>query len=231
MADGLRPPSLFSPQDAAKEWPQWRDHFEFYLKATKKDKESGPTQVAILLTAMGREAVSLYKTFTWADNGDKDKLEAVLAAFTTHFKPQTNEIYERFIFLQRKQRSDKPFDTFYTDLLETCAYHAAEKTKILRDQIVMNISSDTVREKLLAESGLTVEKHVPLDGSHNSISPPCQQQAPQQKNVIRKGRQRTRYKRKNRANNTDRHYATTVRHDTSHGLAPRGVRNAATAIK
>ena len=165
MADGLRPPSLFSPQDAAKEWPQWRDHFEFYLKATKKDKESGPTQVAILLTAMGREAVSLYKTFTWADNGDKDKLEAVLAAFTTHFKPKTNEIYERFIFLQRKQRSGEPFDTFYTDLLrmvETCAYHAAEKTKILRDQIVMNISSDTVREKLLAESGLTVEKAVDM---------------------------------------------------------------------
>ena len=49
----------------AKGWPQWRDHFQFYLKVTKKDQEEGPTQAAILLTAMGKEAVSVFKTFSY----------------------------------------------------------------------------------------------------------------------------------------------------------------------
>ena len=47
-------------------------------------------------------------------------------------------------------------------MVETCAYHDADKPKILRDQIVMNIVSDTVREKLLGESGLRLEKAVDM---------------------------------------------------------------------
>lgn len=42
------------------------------------------------------------------------------------------------------------FDSFYKDLLrlvETCAYHQEERRKVIRDQIVMNITSDTAREK------------------------------------------------------------------------------------
>ncbi len=123
MADGLRPPSLFSSQDAAKEWPQRRDHFRFYLKATNKHEEPEVTQVTVLLTAMGREVLSIYKKFTWKNKEDKDKLNLVLDTFTTHFKPKTNEIYKRFLFLQRKQRTGESFGTFYTDLLrmvDTC---------------------------------------------------------------------------------------------------------------
>ena len=38
MGDGLKPPQPFvGALDAAKEWPQWREHFKFYMKATKKD--------------------------------------------------------------------------------------------------------------------------------------------------------------------------------------------------
>ena len=50
-------------------------------------------------------------------------------------------------------------------MVETCAYHNAEKPKIVRDQIAMNIVSDTVREKLLRESGLTLEMAVDMHRS------------------------------------------------------------------
>ena len=84
-----------------------------------------------------------------------------------------NEIYERFIFLQRKQKPGETFETFYTDLLrlvETCAYHAEEKGNIIRDQIVMNISSNTIREKLLQESGLKLERAVDMCRSMEATS-------------------------------------------------------------
>ena len=166
MAEGLKPPQAFTTTlEAAKEWPQWRDHFTFYMTATKKDKEDEKTKVAILLTAMGGEAISVYRTFTWAADGDEDKLDCVIRAFNNYFKPKSNEIYERFLFLQRKQQPNEPFDSFYTDLLrlvETCGYHQEEKTKIIRDQIVINITADNVREKLLAESDLTLTKAVDM---------------------------------------------------------------------
>lgn len=162
MSDGLKPPQSFNvTTESAKEWPQWKDHFTFYLRATKKNKEDGPTQVAILLTAMGREAIPIYKTFTWTAEGDNDKLDKVLEAFTTYFRPKTNETYERFIFLQRRQQPGEPFDAFYSDLLrlaETCCYHVEEKPKIVRDQIVINVLSDVIREKLLTEATLTLDK-------------------------------------------------------------------------
>ena len=66
---------------------------------------------------------------------------------------------------RRKQKVGEPFGSFHTDLLrlvETCNYHSNEKTKILRDQIVMNITSDIVREKLLEESALTLDKAVDI---------------------------------------------------------------------
>ena len=162
MAEGLKPPPPFSlGSDAAKEWPQWKNHFEYYMKATKKSAEEGPTKVAILLTAMGKDAIAIYKTMTWATPDDADKFDVVLEAFSNYFKPKVNEIYERFTFLQRRQQQGETFDSFYTDLLrlvESCGYHQDERRTIIRDQIVMNITSDAVREKLLAEAALTLEK-------------------------------------------------------------------------
>jgi hypothetical protein len=143
------------------------------MKATKKNKEEPATQVAVLLTAMGKEAISVYKTFCWAEDDDKDKLDTVLKAFDNYFKPKRNVIYERFIFLQRKQKPGETFESFYTDLLrlvETCDYHAEEKGNIIRDQVVMNISSDTIREKLLHESGLTLERAVDMCRSMEATS-------------------------------------------------------------
>lgn len=58
MAEGVKPPPPFDPsKGTATEWPQWKDHFEFYLKATTQSGEDGPTKVVIFLTAMGKEAI------------------------------------------------------------------------------------------------------------------------------------------------------------------------------
>ena len=120
-------------------------------------------------------------------------------------------------------------------MVGTCAYHAAEKSKILRDQIVMNISSDTVREKLLAESGLTVEKAVDMCRSMEATTQYLASMSTagtSTKECDSEGASAHAVQEK-KSRQQDRQtlcYYCTVRHDTSHGLAPRGVRNAATAI-
>ena len=174
MRDGLKPPQPFiGAVDAAKEWPQWREHFKYYMKATKKTTEDPEVQVATLLTAMGKEAISIYQTFKWVEAKQADDLDAVLSAFSNYFKPKTNEIYERFTFLQRKQRPSETFETFYTDLLRlvnSCAYHPDEISKIIRDQIVMSITSDATREKLLHEADLDHERAVEICRSREATT-------------------------------------------------------------
>ena len=56
-------------------------------------------------------------------------------------------------------------------MVDTCAYYEAEKPKIVRDQIVMNVASDAVREKLLGESGLMLEKAVDMCRSMEETTP------------------------------------------------------------
>ncbi len=39
------------------EWSTWKEQFDWYLKATKKDKEDQVVQVGILITLLGPEGL------------------------------------------------------------------------------------------------------------------------------------------------------------------------------
>ena len=46
------------------------------------------------------------------------------------------------------------------NLVSSCGYHVEEKSKVLRDQIVMGLVSNVVREKLLDHAALTLNTAV-----------------------------------------------------------------------
>ena len=48
------------------------------------------------------------------------------------------------------------------NLVSACGYHAEKKSKVLRDQIVMGVVSNVVREKLLDQAALTLNTAVDL---------------------------------------------------------------------
>ena len=124
---------------------------------------------------MGREAIGISKSFTWVEEAHSKQLDKVLDAFTKYYKPKTIETYERFQFLRRKQKVGEPFGSFHTDLLrlvETCNYHSIEKNKILRDQIVMNITFDIVREEPRGERADFGQsrRHLQVHGGDSPVS-------------------------------------------------------------
>ena len=73
-----------SQRVATMEGPLW----VLYMNATKKSKEDGSTKVAILLTAMGKDAIAIYKTMTWAEDKDADDLAKVLECIQQLFQTQ-----------------------------------------------------------------------------------------------------------------------------------------------
>ena len=153
----MRPPGAMSlTGDLASGWVRWIERFQFYMLATEKTTKPGAVQVAMLLTLMGPEAIDIYRTFEWANALDKDDIDEVKAKFAAYFAPRRNVTYERYKFMKRIQKVGEPFDTFVTDLrnlIRTCEYHVDERDNLLRDQIVLGISSDCVREKLFYADG------------------------------------------------------------------------------
>ena len=149
----MRPPGAMSlTGDLASGWVRWIERFQIYMLATEKTTNPGAVQVAMLLTLMGPEAIDIYRTFEWANALDKDDIDEVKAKFAAYLGPRRNvTLYERYKFMKRLQKVGENFDTFVTDLrniIRTCEYHVDERDNLLRDQIVLGISSDCVREKL-----------------------------------------------------------------------------------
>ena len=151
----MRSPGAMSlTGDLASGWLRWIERFQFCMLAT--EKTTGPGQVAMLLTLMGPEAIDIFRTFELENVVDKDDNDQVKAKFAAYFAPRRNVTYERYTFMKCIQKVGEPFDTFVTDLtnlIRTYVYHVDERDNLLRDQIVLGITSDGVREKLFYADG------------------------------------------------------------------------------
>ncbi|KAK3758205.1 hypothetical protein RRG08_019678 [Elysia crispata] len=58
-------------------WPEWRERFDRYRKASKlhKEDEDLDVQVSTLIYALGKEADKIFKTFTFTNAADANKYE------------------------------------------------------------------------------------------------------------------------------------------------------------
>ena len=163
---GMKPRGNFNPVglEVVTSWQKWSEQLDFYMKATEKDTKGSDVQVAILLTLLGADAMYIYRSFEWVTAVDKDDT-GVKAKFKAYIRPRVNETYERYKFLKRKQEQGETFESFLMDLkniVSSCGYHVEEKSKVLRDQIVMGVVSNVVREKLLDQAALMLNTAVDL---------------------------------------------------------------------
>jgi hypothetical protein len=71
-------------------------------------------------------------------------------------------VFDRFLFHRRHQQPSEPFDAWLVELLSLVKPYnygtAAVIESIVRDQIVLGVANEQVREKLLFKSGLTLAK-------------------------------------------------------------------------
>ena len=115
----------------------------------------------MLLSLLGREGIKIYESLA-LPAADAKKIKPVLDALSTYFQPLKSEVFDRFLFHRRHQQPSESFDTWLVDLLnlvKPCNYGAAAVIEsMVRDQIVLGVANEQVREKLLFESGLTLAK-------------------------------------------------------------------------
>lgn len=90
-------------------------------------------------------------------------VQGILTALETYCVPRKYTTYERYVFRTTVQE-DRSFDVFVTDLRRRAEYcdFGGIKDSLIRDQIVVGISDLKLRERLLRETDLTLEKAIKL---------------------------------------------------------------------
>ena len=56
-------------------WPEWKKRFIRYRLATKLHNDDQNVQVSALIYSMGAQAENVFSSFTFNNEGDKDKYE------------------------------------------------------------------------------------------------------------------------------------------------------------
>ena len=115
---GLPPPEALdlSGGNISANWKKFKQKYTNYEIATGISSKDSATRVATLLTVIGNDAIDVFNTLTWDEEGDDKKIEKVLLKFEEHCEPKKNVSYERYKFFSRAQESGKSIDQYVTIL-------------------------------------------------------------------------------------------------------------------
>ena len=141
-------------------WKKFKQKYTNYEIATGISSKDSATRVATLLTVIGNDAIDVFNTLTWDEEGDDKKIEKVLLKFEEHCEPKKNVSYERYKFFSRAQESGESIDQYVTilrKLCETCEFGTL-KNSLIKDRIVLGVNNTKTRERLLRVPDLTLQK-------------------------------------------------------------------------
>ena len=107
------------------------------------------------------KANKVFRTFTFSSPDEAKKIEPV----EEYCIPRENTIYERFLFFTRDQRESETIDQYLAGLRQVvanCDFASITPDQLLRDRLVTGTRNAKVRENLLKEKKLTLEKAVDI---------------------------------------------------------------------
>lgn len=161
---GLKPPSgLQFTGNVSENWKLFKQRFNLYLTASGANTKPDETQASIFLHVIGEEGLAIYNTFTFAD-GMEMKLKSVMEKFEDYCTPKKNITYCRHRFFTCVPKSDDTIDQYVTELrtrAKLCDFGNLLDS-LIRDRIVCGILDEKMRERLLREPDLNLEKAIQL---------------------------------------------------------------------
>ena len=149
-------------------WKKWKQVWDAYEIVTKLNEKESKFRVATFITCIGAEALEVHNGLPFRSEDEKQDINVVLDRWNSHCIGQTNIIYERYRFNNRKQESHESIDVYAT-LAATCEFGAL-KDEMLRDRLVCGITENSVRRKLLQEPKLSLEKCLDICRSAEATS-------------------------------------------------------------
>ena len=168
----IQPPKQldFESENLSNQWKKWESHLKVYLTATEKDGKGDTIKTSILLACIGDKGREIYETFQFGakENDDDPEPSMVFASVVKKFKeycnPRKNVTILRYKFFTCKQLENQTFDDFVTKLkllAQDCEFGNL-RDSLIKDVILIGVKDEKLRERLMREATLDLEKAVQL---------------------------------------------------------------------
>ncbi|EFA12511.1 hypothetical protein TcasGA2_TC004209 [Tribolium castaneum] len=162
--DSLKQPKPKSLEgNLAVNWKKFKKAIDIYIVASGNDDLKDPIKAAIWLHCMGEETLEILDTLELTEEGRKDP-EEIVCKLDEYFVPKTNVSVERHKFNSRVQMANENFDSFLGDLRKIAANceYGDLKDDLIKDRIVCAINDKRVKDRLLRETDLNLEKAISI---------------------------------------------------------------------
>ena len=160
----LKPPAeLNLTGNVEDQWKRFKQRFSLYLVAIGAAEKDDQQKVALFLTVACSYAIDVFNSFQLTGEEQKN-YELVLTRFQTFCTPKRNETFERYLFNSRCQIKSETVEEFIMDLRlksQSCNFGQLSDS-LIRDTIVIGVRDKALREKLLSENDLTLERAVQM---------------------------------------------------------------------
>jgi transposase InsO family protein len=143
--------------DAATNWRFFKAQWDNYEIATGLDEKADKVRIATLLSAVGRDCYRVYENLALTEE-ERKTTKTIIKALDEYFEPKRNTIYERFVFNSAKQEDGEKVDEYVNrlrQLASTCDFKDLSD-ELVRDRIVLGISDNAARARMLREGDLTL---------------------------------------------------------------------------
>ena len=152
-------------------WKKFKRSWQNYAIASRVGEEPQEFQTAVFLSCLGDDGNDVYDGFSFEPGQDRD-IAVIIAKFDSFCVGETNEVYESYKFFKRSQEPGETVDGYVAVLrrmIKNCNYGDVKiEERILRDRVVVGVSNETIRQKLLQEPGLTLKKCIDIARVHES---------------------------------------------------------------
>ncbi|XP_044171849.1 uncharacterized protein LOC122956251 [Acropora millepora] len=162
------PKELSLDGNVSENYRKFIEHWSLFEKAELKDK-SEEDKCSYFLVCIREKAREVYHTFDLPpepitnDKGETTwtrTIQELRTAFQNYCNPRKNITFERHKLKIRNQEQGETIDQYATELRKlasTCEFKDL-RDGLIRDRVICGINNRTIRERLLRESDLTLEK-------------------------------------------------------------------------
>ncbi|KAK3775954.1 hypothetical protein RRG08_043639 [Elysia crispata] len=184
MALNLTPPGQMSFKTEgghlAKRWKAWNETMVLYINLAMKSNTEKERYQAVLYI-IGEEGRAMHKTWIFPEE-EQEKVEPLLKKFEEYCMPKTNVTLERYKFNSRYQKGEELIDEYLTELKKLSQNYnfGLLENELLKDRIVVGVNSTTLKERILREYDLTLEKALDICRAHEQSSTGLKMINPQQ---------------------------------------------------
>ena len=182
--ESVKPKTLdLSSSNLSESWRRWSQTMKLVLSGPLASK-SEDVKCSFFLLVIGQEARDVYNTWTFTAD-EWDKTDVLFKKFEKYCKPRKNLTVIQHMFNSRVQGVLKTADQFITDLklLSMNCEYGELREEMICDQLVVGVYLEEVKEKLLQQPDLTIQKateiikategskqHVKTIGSEHSLN-------------------------------------------------------------